>query len=276
MTLVTALNRFVDVAGARFGYRRLGPDHGVPLVLLQHFTGTIDSWDPALVDALAVHRPVILFNNRGVGTSTGEVPATIEAMAADASAFLAALGLDRVDLLGFSLGGFVAQLLAAALGSPVRKLILAGTAPRGGEEHLLAVLEDAERKRGDADIRLPLFFTASAQGQAAGHAFLARQSARQDRDPDRGEAVSGPQAEALIGWCAAPDEGDALLRSIRQPTLAMSGSDDTMLPAINAWRMAQAMPNAQLVVYPDAGHGALFQDPALFAAHACLFLDGEM
>ncbi|WP_442680801.1 alpha/beta fold hydrolase [Sphingomonas sp. ASY06-1R] len=274
MTLQDAPNRYVEAAGVRFGYRKIGTEDGIPLVLLQHFTGTIDSWDPQLVNALARDRPVILFNNRGVGTSSGTTPDSVAAMADDADLFLSALGIDQADLLGFSLGGFVAQVLAARSPSRVRKLILVGTAPQGGEEHLLEVVADAAQRRGSEDIRLPLFFTPSAASQAAGRAFLARQAVRAERDPDRGEAVSNPQAKALIDWCAMADDDDALLKSIAQPTLVMSGAADTMLPAANAYRMFRAMPDAQLILYPDAGHGALFQYAALFSAHCALFLNG--
>lgn len=274
MTLQDAPNRYVEAAGVRFGYRKIGAENGIPLVLLQHFTGTIDSWDPQLVNTLARDRPVILFNNRGVGTSSGTTPDSVAAMADDADLLLSALAIDQADLLGFSLGGFIAQILAARSPSRVRKLILVGTAPQGGEEHLLEVVADAARRRGSDDIRLPLFFTPSAASQAAGRAFLARQAVRAERDPDLGEAVSNPQAKALIDWCAMADDDDALLRCIAQPTLVMSGAADTMLPAANAYRMFRAMPDAQLILYPDAGHGALFQNATLFSAHCALFLAG--
>lgn len=273
--LANAPNLLLEAGGVRFGYRRLGPEAGVPLVLLQHFTGTIDSWDPAVVDTLAADRPVIVFNNRGVGTSSGEVPDSVHAMAIDAEAFIRALGLGQVDLLGFSLGGFVAQILAAERPDLVRRLVLTGTAPPGGEEHLVAVVDDAARRRGADDIRLPLFFTPSASSQTSGRAFLARQAIRADRDPDRGEAVSEGQAKALIDWCAAPGDGDALIGAIGQPVLVVSGSDDTMLPAANALRLFHGLTNAQLILYPDAGHGALFQHPARFAGHVQLFLGGD-
>jgi pimeloyl-ACP methyl ester carboxylesterase len=196
-----------EADGIRFSYRRLGTVAGVPLLCLQHFTGTMDAWDPAVVDGLAKTRPVIVFNNAGVGFSTGLVPDNVERMAKDTRAFTAALGLDQVDLLGFSLGGFIAQLLAAKTPDLVRKVILAGTAPKGGEEHLLAVVADAQARMGAADIRLPLFFTRSAASQAAGQDFLARAGERKvERDPNSTEAVSNPQARALIDWCAAPDE----------------------------------------------------------------------
>ncbi|WP_084570742.1 alpha/beta fold hydrolase [Methylosinus sp. PW1] len=224
--------------------------------------------------ALALDRPVVAFDNAGVGRSTGETPDNVAAMARDAVTFLDLLGFSKVDLLGYSLGGCVAQQIAAEHGSLVRKLILVGTAPQGGEEHLLAVLEEAFSHTEAPDPRLPLFFTRSAASQAAGRAFLDRVYARkEDRDSDNGSAVTDPQAKALITWCATPDPGHALLRAIEQPSLVVSGSHDTMLPAGNAYAMFKAMSNAQLILYPDSGHGALFQHHSLFVSQARAFLD---
>jgi pimeloyl-ACP methyl ester carboxylesterase len=207
-TLETAPTCYIEGSGIRFAYRRLGPSTGTPLVLLQHFSGNIDAWDPAVVNALAADRPVITFDNAGVGRSTGQTPDNIAAMAQDAVAFIALLGLSEVDLLGFSLGGCVAQQIAAEHGRLVRKLILVGTAPKGGEEHLLAVLRDAFSHTEAADPRLPLFFTTSAASQSAGLAFLNRAKVRtEDRGADNDSAVTYPQAQALIAWCATPDPG---------------------------------------------------------------------
>jgi pimeloyl-ACP methyl ester carboxylesterase len=272
--LETAPTRYVEGGGIRFAYRRLGPSTGMPLVLLQHFSGNIDAWDPAVVNVLAADRPVIAFDNAGVGRSTGHTPDNVTAMARDAVHFVNLLGLAEVDLLGFSLGGCVAQQIAAENNRLVRKLILAGTAPRGGEEHLLAVLQEASSKADAADLRLPLFFTPSRASQSAGLAFLKRAKVRtEDRDTDNGNAVTDPQAKALITWCAAPDPEHAMLRAIAQPTLVVCGSDDTMLPAGNAYAMFRAMGNAQLVLYPDSGHGALFQHHKAFVSHVRTFLD---
>ncbi|MCB4768604.1 alpha/beta hydrolase [Ancylobacter sp. Lp-2] len=273
MSLESAKTEFLGIDDVRFAFRRLGPATGTPLVLLQHFTGTMDAWDPAVVNALAQTRPVIVFDNLGVGASTGRTPDTVEQMAADAATFIRGLGLARVDLLGFSLGGMLAQLLAVQHPDLIGKLIIAGAAPRGGEEHLLAVVEDAFAQ-GAPDVRLPLFFTPSEASQHAGRAFVVRATARtQDRDPESGDDVSEPQAKAIIGWCASKDEGEATLRSIGQPTLIVHGSDDTMFPSINAYNTFKAMPNAELILYPDSGHGALFQYPERFVAHCRTFLD---
>ena len=197
-TLETAPTHYVEGHGIRFAYRRLGPSTGTPLILLQHFSGNIDAWDPAVVNALAADRPVIAFDNAGVGLSTGQTPDNVATMARDAVDFINLLGLSEVDLLGFSLGGCVAQQIAAEHGRLVRKLILVGTAPKGGEEHLLAVLQEAFSQTGAPDPRLPLFFTKSSASRSSGLAFLKRTQVRKDdRDTDNGSAVTNPQAKAL-------------------------------------------------------------------------------
>jgi pimeloyl-ACP methyl ester carboxylesterase len=273
-TLETAPTRYVEGGGIRFAYRQLGPSTGTPLVLLQHFSGNIDAWDPAVVNALAADRPVIAFDNAGVGRSSGQTPDNIAAMARDAVAFINLLGLSKVDLLGFSLGGCIAQQIAADHGRLVRKLILVGTAPKGGEEHLLAVLQDAFSQTSAPDPRLPLFFTKSPASQTAGIAFLKRTKIRtEDRDTDNGSDVTNPQAKALITWCATPDPEQAILHAITQPALVVSGSHDTMLPADNAYAMFKGLRNAQLVLYPDSSHGALFQYPELFVGQVRTFLN---
>ena len=272
--LETAPTLYVEGSGIRFAYRQLGPSTGTPLVLLQHFSSNIDAWDPAVVNALAADRPVIAFDNAGVGRSTGQTPDNVAAMARDAVSFIDLLGLSEVDLLGFSLGGCVAQQMAAENSRLVRKLILVGTAPKGGEEHLLPVLQEAFSHTEAPDIRLPLFFTKSSASQAAGLAFLKRAKVRkEDRDTENGSAVTDPQAKALITWCATPDPEHAMLRAIKQPTLVVCGSNDTMLPAENAYAMFKAMSNAHLMLYPDSGHGALFQHHEAFVIHVRTFLD---
>jgi pimeloyl-ACP methyl ester carboxylesterase len=275
-TLETAPTLYVEGHEIRFAYRRLGPATGRPLILLQHFSGNIDAWDPAVVNALATDRPVIAFDNAGVGRSTGQTPDNVAAMTRDAVAFISLLGLSGVDLLGFSLGGCVAQQIAAEHERLVRKLILVGTAPKGGEEHLLAVLQQAFSQTDAPDPRLPLFFTNSSASQSSGLAFLKRTKVRKDdRDTDNGRAVTDPQANALITWCATPDPGHAILRGIRQPALVVSGSHDTMLPASNAYSMFKELSNAQLILYPDSGHGALFQHHEMFVSHVRTFLDAQ-
>ncbi len=271
-TLETAVTQYVKVGEVDFAYRRMGKSEGTPLVLLQHFTGTMDAWDPSVVDALAVERPVIVFNNAGVGTSSGSVPDNVQKMSTDAEDFVQALGLGEVDLLGFSLGGFIAQVIATRDRVKVRKLIIAGSAPKGGEEHLLQVVREAFA-RNARDVRLPLFFTPSDASQQAGAAFLDRSLKRiESRDPESGENISNPQAAAIIGWCAEQDASHELLKAIRQPALIVHGSDDTMFPSINAYEMFKNMSRATLIIYPDSGHGAIFQYADTFVRHVQIFL----
>jgi pimeloyl-ACP methyl ester carboxylesterase len=244
--------------------------------MLPHFRAGMDHWDPLVTDGLAENRPVILFGNAGVGNSGGRTPESAEGFAGTAVAFLRALGLPEVDLLGFSLGGCIAQQIATEHQRLVRKLILVGTAPKGGEEHLLAVLQEAFSQTDAPDPRLPLFFTKSAASRSSGLAFLKRAMVRKnDRDTDNGNAVTDPQAKALINWCATPDPGHVMLRAIRQPALVVSGSHDTMLPANNAYAMFKELSNAQLILYPDSGHGALFQYHETFVSHVRTFLDEQ-
>lgn len=270
---VSAPNQYVVAAdGIRYAYRIVGGSAGTPLVCLQHFTGTMDSWDPQVIDSLARNRAVIVFDNAGVGASGGTTPESVEQMTIDAEAFIEALGLGDVDLLGFSLGGFIAQLMAARGKVSVRKIISAGSAPQGGEEHLMQVVAEAFSKNA-FDVRLPLFFTPSEQSQTAGRKFIERATARQDeRDPESGEQISNAQGAAIIAWCAAKTDDNAILKRISQPTLIVHGSDDTMFPSVNAYEMFKHMSNATLIIYPDSGHGALFQYAETFSSHVELFL----
>lgn len=258
--------------GVEYAYRKMEKQGTTPLLFLQHFTGTMDSWDPKLINAIAQDRTVIVFDNAGVGTSRGKTPDSIAQMTLDAEHFIQALQLGEVDLLGFSLGGFIAQLIAARGQVSVRKLVSVGSAPQGGEEHLLQVVTEAFAKNA-ADVRLPLFFTPSAKSQAAGKAFIDRASFRKhERDPESGEDIRNAQAKAIIAWCADKTAGNAVLKQISQPTLIVHGNADTMFPVINAWNMFKAMNDATLMIYPDSAHGALFQYADTFASHVDLFL----
>jgi pimeloyl-ACP methyl ester carboxylesterase len=273
LTLETAPTRYVDAGQHRFAYRSFGKSSGTPLVFLQHFTGNMDSWDPAVVNRLSDQRPVVVFDNVGVGNSSGSAPDNIDQMATDAALFMNALGLTTVDLLGYSLGGMIAQKLAAGTPSLVRRAVLVATAPKGGEEHLMEVLADASARKGAEDIRLPLFFTTSEASQAAGRAFLQRATARAiDRDAESAPQVFEAQANALISWCATNDAENRILRAIKQPILIVGGSNDTMLPSESARASFKHLANADHLQFHDSGHGVLFQYPQEFAAYADVFL----
>src|SRR5882757_1481318 len=230
----TAPTQFVDAAGIRFAYRRFGKSGGVPLVFNMHFTGTMDHWDPLVTDGLAATREVILFNNAGISSSSGEVPSSAEEMAANAAAFIKALGLTEVDVLGFSLGGFVAQMLALTEPGLVRRLILVGTGPRGGHG-MASLTPEAQAVFGATyanpdEVWLGGFFTPTEASQAAGRAFLKRFRRRVvDRDPEVSERVAPAQIEAIGKWGAPQADGFRYLREIAQPTLVINGSHDVIV-----------------------------------------------
>jgi pimeloyl-ACP methyl ester carboxylesterase len=278
----TAPTQFVDANGIRFAYRRFGKGGGAPLVFMQHFRGGMDHWDPVVTDGFAEHRPVILFDNAGVAASTGETPDTIDAMADHAADFIGALGLAQVDLLGFSIGGYIAQTLALRRPELIRRLILAGTGPRAGEPPQdpkygeYSALTDPKTGSLPIEAFLYLFFRPSETSQAAARVFWARRHMRkEDVDPPTSAQTMAAQRAAITEWRQSRGERFAELRGIKQPTLVVNGHNDIMVPTINSFTLSQTIPNAQLVIYPDAGHGALFQVPELFVAHAEMFLNGS-
>jgi len=273
-THITAPTRFVDANGIRYAYRRFGSETGTPLVLLQHFRGGLDNWDPLVTDGLAQGRPVILFNNAGVASSSGETPDTIDAMGDHVAAFVSALGLPPVDVLGFSIGGYVAQAFVVRHPQLVRKLVLVGTGPRNGESPTdPRVLQVAGNPVPSLDDFLFLFFAPTATSQAAGKAFWERRHQRQDQDPPSSAQTANAQVAAIMEWREPRGERYAYLKAIKQPTLVVNGNNDVMVPTINSFNLSQHIPNAQLIVYPDAGHGSQFQYPELFLTHTRLFLD---
>jgi pimeloyl-ACP methyl ester carboxylesterase len=273
----TAPTQFVEANGVRFAYRRFGTPDGVPLVFNQHFTGTMDHWDPAVTDGLAAMREVILFNNAGISSTSGEAPASVEEMAFNASAFIKALGLAKVDVLGFSLGGFVAQALAVADPGLVRRLILVGTGPRGGDR-MATLTPEAQAVFGATyanpdELWLGVFFTPSQASQAAGRAFLRRFRLRvEDRDPEVGGTVASAQLDAIGRWGAPRANAFDYLRAIVHPTLVVNGSSDVIIYTINSYILQQNLPNAQLILYPDSNHGSQYQYPKRFVQHVSLFL----
>jgi pimeloyl-ACP methyl ester carboxylesterase len=276
----TAPTQFVEANGIRFAYRRFGKAGGVPLVFNQHFTGTMDHWDPAVTDGFAQGREVILFDNAGVSSSSGEVPTSFEQMGRNAVAFIKALGLQQVDVLGFSIGGFVAQEIALAEPKLVRRLVLLGTRPRSG------VGMDGGTPEGNRifgatypepdQLWLSVFFTPSQASQAAGRAFLKRFRLRaKDRDPDVDNKVAPAQRAAIGKWAAVRERPYDYLQAIRQPTLVVNGGNDVIIYTMNSFILQQNLPDAQLIIYPDSAHGSHHQYPELFVRHASMFLSWQ-
>lgn len=278
---ITAPTEFIETKLERYAYRRFGEGvaTALPLLFLQHFTGTLDNWDPAVTDPLAGSREVILFESAGVGRSTGAVPDTVSGMAKHVLAFADAMGLTRVDLLGYSLGGMVAQVVALERPSLVRRMILVATAPEGGEDimhlekpELRQILEDPSLTGYDKLVGL--FFTGSESSQAAGRAFAARLMARRDdREPISGPQVAGAQIAAFRAWEQVEGERFSELKRIEQHCLVVNGVFDTMIPIRNSYWLGAHLPNAMLLTYPDAGHGCLFQFHESFVRQANLFLE---
>ena len=270
-----APTRTVSAGGVDFAYRELGSDAGVPVIFLTHLAGVLDNWDPRVVDGIAAKHRVITFDNRGVGASSGSTPNTIEAMAKDAVAFIRALNLEQVDLLGFSMGGMIAQVIAEDEPQLVRKLILAGTGPAGGEgiENVtrIAHFDTVRALFTLQDPKQFLFFTRTPNGRRAGKEFLAR---LKERTENRDKAMSlrsyGAQLKAIHRWGTAPPVD---LSGIHQPVLVANGESDRMVPTTNSVDLARRLPDSDLVVYPDAGHGGIFQFNEEFVAKALEFLD---
>jgi pimeloyl-ACP methyl ester carboxylesterase len=274
----TAPTQYVEAKGVRYAYRRFGKSGGAPLVFNQHFTGTMDNWDPAVTDGLAKGREVILFNNAGISTSSGEVPTTIDEMGANAVAFIKGLGLKQVDVLGFSIGGLVAQEITLQARELVRRLVLVGTGPRGGKG-MESLTPEAQAIFGATydppeELWLKVHFTPSEAGQAAGRKFLSRVfSRKENRDPEVNEKVAPAQIEALVKWGVQREGSFEYLKKIEQPTLVFNGDNDVIIYSINSWILQQNIPNAQLIIYPDGNHGAQYQYPERFVRHVSDFLD---
>ena len=278
-THVNAPTQFVQANGIRFAYRRFGTDSGTPLLFLPHFRAGMDHWDPAVTDGFAKDCPVILFDNAGVASSSGETPNTIDAMAEHAAGFVNALGFSKVDLLGFSIGGFLAQVFSLRHPNVVGRLMLVGTGPRGGEPSKdpnygqYAASTDPSTGESGIDAFLYLFFSHSARGQAAGRAFWERRHLRKnDVDLPSSPQTMEAQQAAVAEWGQVRGGRFAELKGIAQPTLVVNGNNDIMIPTINAFTLSQHIPDAQLIIYPDSGHASLFQYPDLFLSHARTFL----
>jgi pimeloyl-ACP methyl ester carboxylesterase len=264
----------IEAAGTTFAYRQLGASSGVPVVLLNHWGAVLDNFDPRIVDALAATRPVIALDYRGVGASGGEAPLTVAQMSDDVIAFIRALGFTQVDVFGFSLGGFVAQDLVLKAPGLVRKLILAGTGPAGGSGiDRVGPVSWPLIVKAMLTLRDPkfyLFFTSTANGRRAAQAFLRRLNERQiDRDEPITITAFLRQLKAITAWGKqAPQD----LSAVRQPVLVANGDQDRMVPSLNSADLAHRLPNAELVLYEDAGHGGIFQYHEAFVNKALEFL----
>ena len=265
----------IEAGGITYAYRELGPKGGIPVIFFVHLAATLDNWDPRIVDPIAEKRHVIAFDNRGVGASTGQVPDSVEGMADDAYTVIRALGFEKVDIFSFSLGGFVAQALVIKHPDLVRKLILTGTGPAGGKDIdkvagvtyrdvLRAVLKRSDPKEF-------LFFNRNATGKAAARAFVNRLQERTvDRDTPISVKAFRAQLKAIKKWGRS---SAADLSKITQPTLIANGDNDRMVPSVLSEDMHRRIPGSELVIYPDSGHGGIFQFHADFAPVAVEFLD---
>jgi pimeloyl-ACP methyl ester carboxylesterase len=273
-TYASAPTETVDVGGTRFAYRELGPRDGVPVIFLNHLGAVLDNWDPRVVDGIAAERHVIVFDNRGIGASKGSAPDTVEAMAGDAVAFIRALAFEQVDLLGFSLGGMVSQVIAQREPQLVRKMIIAGTGPAGGVGiDKVTRLTLVDMLRGGATFKDPkhyLFFTRTPNGRHEARDFMKRIKERtEDRDKSIWIGAFRAQLKAIHAWgLQQPSD----LSTIQQPVFVANGDHDRMVPTSNTFDLAERLPNSELKIYPDAGHGGIFQYHHEFVPQALAFL----
>ena len=264
----------IDAAGTTFAYRELGPKGGVPVVFLVHLAATLDNWDPRIIDPIAQRHHVIAFDNRGVGASSGNVPGSIEEMAEDAAAFIKALGFDQVDIFSFSLGGMVAQALVVRHPELVRRLILTGTGPAGGKDmDKVAGVTYYDMLRATLtrqDPKVFLFFNRNDTGKRAARAFVERLKERtEDRDAPIKVKAFRTQLKAIKRWSrSAPAD----LSKITQPTLIANGDNDRMVPSVLSEDLHRRIAGSELIIYPDSGHGGIFQFHDKFAPVAVEFL----
>lgn len=267
---------FVEANGTRFAYRKFGAETGTPVVFLVHFRGTMENWDPNMVAPIAKKRPVILFDNKGVGETDGQTPETISEMAQDAAMFIKALDLNKVDLLGFSIGGMVAQSLALQEGDLIRRIIIAGSSPEAGVNPEPVIFERMKQHGGNVDNALEdfmfFFYKSTETSKSAGMESLQRIMSQKKFESS--DQVHTAQLNAVAEWGQPKPEQDYdWLKNISHPALVTNGNEDVMVPTKNSFILAEKLPNAQLIIYPDSGHGHLFQFPELFAENVNSFLD---
>lgn len=269
---LNAPTQYINVNGIAYAYRRFGNKKDIPLIGFQHFTGTLDNWDPAIVNGLAQEREIIIFDNKGVGNSSGETPDSVLEMAKDAVEFIKALGVEKFDVLGFSLGGFIAQYLGTLYSGMVRKIIMVGTAPQGAK--VLEGFYDLIAKGSNldpAELFLYIFFTKSENSRNKGKETLGRLFERtEDRDEQTIEKSVNAQAKAITDWGTT---SDISISEINHPVLIIQGSNDEMMDSDTSYELFKAIPNAVLSYYPDSAHGSFFQYPEMFVKQANDFLN---
>ena len=274
-TYATVPTQFIEANGIRFAYRSYGKQGGIPVIYLNHLAAVLDNCDPGVMDGIALQHQIISVDYRGVGASTGVAPGTIQAMAKDIITFIKALGFSKVDLLGFSLGGMVSQEILLQEPQLVRKVILAGTGPRGGfRMNNVTKITYIDILKGYLTFRDPkfyLFFTQTENGKNAAHRFLKRIAERtENRDKKISISTMNKQLKAIHTWSL---ETPADLSLINHPVFVVNGDDDRMVPTQNSYDMAKRFANAELVIYEDAGHGSIFQNHEAFVKSVLAFLD---
>jgi pimeloyl-ACP methyl ester carboxylesterase len=267
--------RTVTAGGVTYAYRELGPKGGIPVIFFVHLAATLDNWDPRIIDPIAKHHHVIAFDNRGVGASTGRVPDTVEAMADDAYTFVKALGFSKIDIFSFSLGGFVAQALVVKHPELVRKLVLTGTGPKGGKDidkvARITYFDILRATLTRSDPKEFLFFNRNATGKPAARAFVKRLEERSvDRDAPIKLKALRTQLKAIKKWGRGTPHD---LSKLTQPTLIANGDNDRMVPSILSEDLHRRIEGSELIIYPDSGHGGVFQFHDQFAPAAVEFLD---
>ncbi|MFZ1823012.1 MAG: alpha/beta hydrolase [Trichococcus flocculiformis] len=275
-TYIHAPNKSIRTAnGITYVYRELGEKIGIPIVFFTHLSANLDNWDPRIIDGIAKQHWVITFDNTGVGLSSGQVPGTIKEMAEDAIDFIKALGFKQIDILSFSMGGMIAQELLELEPTLIRKVILTGTGPRGGKgiENVTKISnQDLVRAIFTLkDVKTYLFFTRTSNGKKKAKEFLARIKERK-QNRDKMISLKGylTQLKAINRWGKSTP---ADLSKIKQPILVVNGEADRMVPTENSYDLVQRLPNSKLVIYKDAGHGAIFQYHEEFTKEVLAFLN---
>lgn len=269
----TAPTRFAQASDVQFAYRRFGPRGATPLLLSNYFAANMDDWDPKVTNGFAAEHDVILFDYPGIGRSSGETPSTVAALTKHCVAFCRAIGLTQFDVIGFSLGGMIAQQLGAEYPDLLRRIILLGTGPRGGEGLVFDDLSADELDDTSALLK-KAFFTQSEASQASWRAYMERLKSRStDRDTPVSKQSALAELAAIREWGVIPaSDRFAMLSKIQHPTLIVHGNKDVVVMPINAFLLAEHLPNAQLIMYPDSSHGAQSQHAEVFLQHVKLFL----